>query len=262
MDRESRQAGTRARLTGKVAGALICLGLLAAVLPASASATQVVWGPTLFPNDSKSIGVAWPQGTTVKGRMTTIDDNGAAGDQVGGGPLCQVGLVRNGPTEQDYVVWRQQCVTVPAGARTFNYEFPVPGGAEGPSQKLVYLYFDNGDGQLDGSPDQLGFNVAFRPQLYPQERKVRNGEKVKFVGAIPAFFFGTSPQMALQVRQGKKWRTFKVLSVQNDGSYVGVYRFTNTRQKTEYKFRVKPIPNGIYPVVLSASPKAKVVVKP
>jgi hypothetical protein len=141
----------------------------------------------------------------------------------------------------------------------FPFEFEV---GSGPSRRLVYAYFDNGDAQLDFGPDFLYLNVAYRPQLYPQERVVRNGEQVKFVGAIPAFFFQPAPAMRLQVLTGRRWRTFKTISVDNDGSYVGVYRFTNTNRRRAYRFRVKPIPNGVYPILLSPSPKAKVIVKP
>jgi hypothetical protein len=255
MRRRGEAQGGRIRA---VLAVLICLGVMAA-LPSAAAATKVVWGQIGFANDSLSIGVGFPQGTTVMGRVTTIDNNGALGDQVGGGPLCQLEFVRNGQGPNDFVLFKNSCVSVPAGERTFPFQFDV---TPGPSRTIGYLYFDNGDGQLAGSPDPLYFNVAYRPQLYPQERVVRNGEKVKFVGAIPAYFFQPAPAMRLQVRLGKKWRTFKTLTVQNDGSYTGVYRFTNTVRKQAYKFRVNPIPNGSYPIVLSASPKATVIVKP
>jgi hypothetical protein len=253
MNRKTKERGHRTRGT---IGALLCLAALGAIAPPSASATQVVWGQIGFINNSRDIGVAYGFGTTINGRMTTIDNDPAAGDQVAGGPLCQVEYVRNGPNPGNLGLYKQSCQTIPPQARTVDFKFEV---TPGPSRVIGYVYGDNG---FHFSPDHLYFNVAFRPQLYPQERVVRNGERVKFVGAIPAFFFQPAPPMRLQVRTGKKWRTFKTLTVQNDGSYVGVYRFTNTRSRQTYKFRVKPIPNGSYPIVLSPSPKAKVIVKP
>lgn len=254
-----RAEHTRGHRMGGLLVALAALTLLGAVLPSGAAATKVVWGQIGFANDSLSIGLGYPQSTTVHGRVTTIDNNNAMGDQVGGGPLCQLEFVRNGQGPNDFVLFKQTCVSVPAGERTFRFQFDVAGG---PSRSIGYLYFDNGDGQFAGSPDPLYMNVAFTPQLYPQQRVVRNGQKVAFAGAIPAYFFQPAPAMRLQVKQGKKWRTFKTLFPKNDGSYTGVYRFTNTTRKTKYLFRVNPIPNAIYPFVLSPSPKAKVIVKP
>jgi hypothetical protein len=252
----SRTVKARGYRKGKVLGVLLCLALIGVAAPSSASATQVVYGQIGFANRSLDIGVAYGFGTTVKGRFTSFDNDGAAGDQVAGGPLCQVEYVRSGPNPGNLALFKQSCISIPPGANTHNFEFAV---SPGPSRVIGFVYGDNG---FHFSPDHLYFNVAFRPQLYPQERVVRNGERVKFVGAIPAFFFQPAPPMRLQVRTGKKWRTFKTLTVQNDGSYVGVYRFTNTRSRQTYKFRVKPIPNGSYPIVLSPSPKAKVIVKP
>jgi hypothetical protein len=243
----------------RVATALICFGVLGAVMPSSAAATRVFWGQIGFANDSLQTGVGYPQGTTAHGRFVLHDNNQAMGDQVGGGPLCQMEYVRTGQGPLDFRLFSQKCINIAPGEKTVRFEFDV---APGPSRVIGYRYFDFGDNQFADSPDPLFFNVAFRPQLYPQDRVVRNGKKVKFVGAIPAFFFQPAPAMRLQVLLGSKWRTFKTLSVGNDGKYVGVYRFTNTRRRQVYRFRVKPIPNGSYPIVLSASPKAKVLVKP
>jgi hypothetical protein len=243
----------------RLLAALVCLGVLGAVLPSSAAATRVFWGQVGFANDSLQIGVGYPQGTTVHGRFYLHDNNQDPGDQVGGGPLCMREFVRSGQGPFDFRLFNEKCIGIAPGEKTVRFEFDV---ASGPSRTIGFRYFDFGDQQFAESPDPLYLNVAYRPQLYPQERKVRNGEKVKFVGAIPAFFLQPAPAMRLQVQLGSKWRTFKTLVVQNDGSYTGVYRFTNTPRKRLYKFRVKPIPNGVYPIVLSASPKAKVLVKP
>jgi hypothetical protein len=243
----------------RLATALICFGVLGAVMPSSAAATRVFWGQIGFENDSLHIGVGYPQGTTAHGRFVLHDNDQSMGDQVGGGPLCQLEYVRNGQGPLDFSLYSQKCISIPPGEKTVRFDFDV---APGPSRTIAYRYFDFGDNQFADSPDALFFNVAFRPQLYPQDRVVRNGDKVRFAGAIPAFFFQPAPAMRLQVLLGRKWRTFKTLFVKNDGSYSGVYRFTNTRRRQTYKFRVNPIPNGTYPIVLSASPKAKVVVKP
>jgi hypothetical protein len=250
----SRARKERGHGIGRLVAALACAVLGAAALPPSASATLVNWGAINFHNNSADIGVGYGFGARVTGGITTIENDGNPGDQVAGGPLCQIEFVRNGPNPGNYVPYRNTCISVPAGQRTFLFEFEV---LPGPSRVIGYAYYE---GPGFGWPGQLRFNVAFRPQLYPQERVVRNGERVKFVGAIPAF--PPVPLMRLQVRTGKKWRTFKTLTVGNDGSYVGVYRFTNTDRRRKYFFRVKPIPNGSYPIVLSPSPKAKVIVKP
>jgi hypothetical protein len=251
----SRARKERGHGIGRLVAALACAALGLAVLPASAPATVISWGPITFANRSLDVGVGYGNGTSVKGSMTKVDNDPAAGDQVAGAPLCQLELVRNGPNPENQVLYKEPvCVSVPPGQGQFDFEFEV---SPGPSRELIYWYLEGG---IHGWPGELHFNVAFRPQLFPQERVVRNGERVKFVGAIPAF--PPVPTMRLQVRTGKKWRTFKILTVGNDGSYVGVYRFTNTNRRQKYFFRVKPIPNGSYPIVLSPSPKAKVIVKP
>ena len=64
----------------------------------------------------------------------------------------------------------------------------------------------------------------------------------------------------MQARVGKKWRSFKQLTTDSDGSFRGKYRFTQTSGRVLYVFRALVKKQGGYPYSEGASPKRKVLV--
>ena len=102
-----------------------------------------------------------------------------------------------------------------------------------------------------------------RPTLAVDPGFARNGKTVVFSGTLNGPFYGGRPNVALQVRVGKKWRTFKAVPVSQSGIFGGSYRFTGTSRRTVYRFRAKPLVEGsYYPFSASPSRKAQVLVLP
>ena len=78
------------------------------------------------------------------------------------------------------------------------------------------------------------------------QRKLRNGQNVRFRGRLP----GPNADgrgISLQARAGRKWRTFKQVRATSDGTFRGIYRFTQTVGLAEYTFRARVKKQGNYP---------------
>jgi len=162
--------------------------------------------------------------------------------------------LRIGP--ESYTALRTQ-VAAPSGHGA-PFAFTISPGP-GRMLDLSAICTDPGTGPVG----RLHLNVGAQPTLAVRDERIRNGKRAFFSGAIPAVFPAGKPALALQARSGRKWRTFKVLQVANDGSFTAQYRFTRTLEKRTYAFRVKPLEQDIiYPFLLSRSKKAKVTVKP
>ena len=65
----------------------------------------------------------------------------------------------------------------------------------------------------------------------------------------------------LQVRVGKKWRTFAVARSRRNGRYSFRYRFRNTYRTTTFKFRARARRDSRYPYLDGYSRIVKVKVR-
>jgi hypothetical protein len=243
--------------TARLLGALLVTAAMLVAVPAAAAAPTVFWTPMRFSDDSKAKTVSYANGEKVSGSIFICNEDG-------GNRTLSIGeYVRTGP--QDYSLWRAESKPLNASGGCPGY-VPVSWDIQpGPSRSLNFAYSSTGPagaGYVGNFESVLELTVSYQLTLAASDRKVRNGDSVFFSGVMPAYFFSGPPGLLLQVRVGKKWRTFKTLQTLGDGSYFGTYRFTNTRSRQTYKFRAKPFGASLYPVAVTPSKKVKVKVKP
>jgi hypothetical protein len=121
------------------------------------------------------------------------------------------------------------------------------------------------------------------PNLQVSKKKLKNRKAVGFYGEIPGPRAGHRT-VGLQALAGKKcrkkgkkggkrrvkpkgprcrlkWRTFKVLTTNNEGRFAGKYRFTQTRGKVRYRFRAAIAKQNGYPYAPGVSAEQQVRVR-
>jgi hypothetical protein len=241
----------------KLIGALALTGAMLGALPSVANA-EIIWTPVRFSDNTKAKTIVYGNGERVTGGVFICNDDSA---------IRTIGITQYVRVNSagEYSPWRRDVLPSPSG--TCPGWVPVAWDLPpGPSRKIVFWV--NG-GRFTPQPhsyniesESLELTAAYQLTLAADDRKVRNGDTVFFSGAMPAYFSAGTPTLLLQVRVGKKWRTFKTLQTLGDGSYFATYRFTNTRSRQTYKFRAKPLGPTLYPFAVSPSRKVKVKVKP
>jgi hypothetical protein len=248
----------------KVMRFLIGLIVLAALLAAApaASAQSQAFGPVRFANGATEITVL--DGSRVKVTGDIRDDN-----------FCYIAV---------HTVTMYEYVRVAPGAgglrllstQSYSYQ-PGEGGAPfqpgvpfpfsfelepGPGRTLSFSVSNVNCGLIYSS-DSLKLHVLAQPTFEVNRSKVRNGKRVRFSGQLHGPYYGGAPVFALQVKVGKKWRTFKAVKGDPSGAFGGQYRFTATRVKQTYKFRAKPLTDpDTYPFIALPSRRVKVKVVP
>jgi hypothetical protein len=244
-------------MSRRLIGTLVLVGATLGAVPSVADA-EVIWGPMRFADGSKAQTVPYARGARVTGSVYICNDHSAY-------RTVSLGeYVRTGPDGQGQ--------TYHTEIKTLPYNGACPGSvpvswdiAPGPTRVLNFGFTGwggSGSGYVGNYESVLDLTVTYRLTLSAAERKVRNGDSVFFSGVMPAYFFTGPPTVLLQVRSGKKWRTFKAMQTLQDGNYFATYRFTNTNSKQTYKFRAKPFGASLYPFAVRASKKARVTVKP
>ncbi len=90
-----------------------------------------------------------------------------------------------------------------------------------------------------GCPDQATIGVS--------DHSVRNGQSLFFSGrVIDSGTPGVGALLALQVKQGRRWATFKILRTNTSGVWRSRYRFRRTFGSRRYTFRAHvPVQGGI-----------------
>jgi hypothetical protein len=177
----------------------------------------------------------------VRGRVET-----SAGTPVGGATVCvfeTVDLPDAGP----------ELVATPRSAANGNF---VTALDPGPSRRLMFVYRYNNQIQADSAV--LGSIVV--PTLRVADKTLSNGDNARFRGTVPGPNAGNRA-VVLQARVGRKWRTFKQVRTNPDGSYTGLYRFTQTRGLVRYVFRARVKRQGGYPYLPGGSKKRRVLVR-
>jgi hypothetical protein len=189
----------------------------------------------------------------MSGRVACEDGSPALSGTIGLGEYIYV------DSTTQYIPYSAQFLSLsPFVAGRFVFEI-----APGPSRVLYVAYTPRNGDYSSISPQQLLLYVAARPKLKASKNRRRVGQKTRFFGRIPNHFINGRPSIALQAKSGRKWRTFKVVPVNANGKFSGVYRFSRTSRPTLYRFRAKIVSGGTdYPYVTRVSKKTKVHVRP
>jgi hypothetical protein len=132
-----------------------------------------------------------------------------------------------------------------------------------PSRTMKFVYFPFSDSHAYSVSNELELRVRAGVQLRATPRRLRNGQKVRFLGRV----FGTLPPggvtAALQVKNGHRYQTFRQLRVDpaKGGVVRTAYRFRATTATTRYRFRLLIVRQAGLVFERGASPAVSVVVR-
>jgi 5-hydroxyisourate hydrolase-like protein (transthyretin family) len=177
----------------------------------------------------------------IRGRLTT-----ASGTPVEGGTVCVYETIDLADAS------RQMAAKATSQA---NGRFAVKLDA-GASRRVDVVYRYNTK-TLEKAADLVSTVV---PTLRLNRKSLANGQSIHFLGRLPGPN-ADGRAVALQARVGRKWRTFKQLRTDSDGSFRGKYRFTQTFGRQRYVFRALVKRQGGYPYEPGTSVKRKLVVR-
>jgi hypothetical protein len=176
----------------------------------------------------------------IRGRLTT-----ASGAPVEGGTVCVYETI-------DLVDASRQMTEKATSQANGRFAVKLDPGA---SRRIDVVYRYNTK-TLEKAVD-LDSTVV--PTLRLSRRSLDNGQSLHFLGRLPGPN-ADSRAVALQARVGRKWRTFKQLRTDTEGSFRGKYRFTQTFGRQRYVFRALVKRQGGYPYEPGISAKRSVVV--
>jgi hypothetical protein len=106
--------------------------------------------------------------------------------------------------------------------------------------------------------------VNGKVSLKASRKSLHNGQAVRLTGKLAG---GLVPSrgvtLAVQWKDGKRWRPFAQIKTNRSGAFRYAYRFTRTGRKVAYRLRVQVIKGQIdYPFVAVASKPVRVTVAP
>jgi hypothetical protein len=107
-------------------------------------------------------------------------------------------------------------------------------------------------------------NVRAGATLAVSRHRARNGQHVRFRGHVAGPLAPGGVTASLQVRLGRRYRTFRALRVTADGGgkFDTTYRFDSTSRPTRYRFRVLVSRQAGLPYERGTSRATSVVVRP
>jgi hypothetical protein len=136
--------------------------------------------------------------------------------------------------------------------------------ARSPSRQvnLVYFPFSDSHEQAVGRPVEL--DVRAGVALSISRGRVHNGERVSFSGRVAGPLARRGVTVSLQVRLGRRYRTFRAIRVTPSGRarFRTAYRFRATSRTTRYSFRALVPRQAGMPFERGVSPTRTVVVAP
>ena len=193
---------------------------------------------------AKEVGFRAP--ARIRGRLVNV----------GGQPIA--GAVVHRAVQEARGEWRLegQAKTAPDGTLTLLTE------RQRPSRTMKLVYFPYSDSHAYSLSNELELRVRAGVQLRATPRRLRNGQKVRFLGRV----FGTLPPggvtAALQVKNGSRYQTFRQLRVDpaKGGVVRTAYRFRATTATTRYRFRLLIVRQAGLVYERGASAAASVVV--
>jgi hypothetical protein len=136
--------------------------------------------------------------------------------------------------------------------------------ARGASRSIAVGYRMYADDPIARTAATLKVAVNGRVALKGNRRHLRNGQAVTLRGQLRG---GEIPRrgvtLAVQWKDGKRWRPFAQIKTNRKGAFAYAYKFTRTRGKITYRLRVQVSKGQVdYPYLPVASKPVKVIVAP
>jgi hypothetical protein len=149
-----------------------------------------------------------------------------------------------------------------ATSKTGRIAFRLPAGAPSREVNLVYFPYSDSHEQAVGRPARLDVRCGVR--LSVDRATVRNGQRIRFRGAIEGVLPRRGVIASLQVKLGSRYRTFRQVRPRHgsNGGFQTAYRFTATTRPTRYRFRVLVPRQAGLPYARGTSPTRTVTVVP
>jgi hypothetical protein len=116
-----------------------------------------------------------------------------------------------------------------------------------------------GDTAIADTTD-VGLAVVAKVSLKRDRASLRNGEVVRFSGAVAGAPRGARKVIELQVKKGDRWMTFRSTRLR-DGRFAERYRFRNTRSRQRYVFRARVRQEAGFPFATGVSAAVRVTVR-
>jgi hypothetical protein len=147
-------------------------------------------------------------------------------------------------------------------SRTGRVGFRLP--PESPSRQvnLVYFPYTDGHDQVVGRPVTVKVRAGVQLRLSPHH--LRNGQRLHFHGLVDGVQPGRGVTAELQVKKGSRYTSFRHVEIRpaSGGRFQTVYRFTGTRSRTRYRFRLVVLNQAGLPYARGASEVSTVAVTP
>jgi hypothetical protein len=136
--------------------------------------------------------------------------------------------------------------------------------ARTPSRQINVVYFPFSDSHEQARGRPVTVNVRAGATLAVSRHRARNGQHVRFRGHVAGPLAPGGVTASLQVRLGRRYRTFRALRVTADGGgkFDTTYRFDSTSRPTRYRFRVLVSRQAGLPYERGTSRATSVVVRP
>ncbi|HEU4974588.1 MAG TPA: hypothetical protein VFT50_05820 [Baekduia sp.] len=136
--------------------------------------------------------------------------------------------------------------------------------APGPSRNVTVGYRMYADDPLARATVTLRVRVKGRVSLRASRRTLHNGQAVRLSGALAG---GHVPRrgvdLAVQWRDGRRWRPFAQVRTNRHGRFRYAYRFTRSFGRVRYALRVQVLKGQVdYPFAPAASKAVRVTVGP
>jgi hypothetical protein len=136
--------------------------------------------------------------------------------------------------------------------------------AKGASRAVTVGYRMYADDPIARATTTLKVLVNSKVLLKASRKRVHNGQAVTLRGTLAG---GEIPKrgvsLAVQWKDGKRWRPFAQIKTDRKGTFKYAYKFTRTHKKVTYALRVQVVKGQVdYPYVATASKTVKVTVAP
>jgi hypothetical protein len=141
----------------------------------------------------------------------------------------------------------------------FTYILP-----KGPSREVRFVYFAFSDATAYNASNVIEEKVTAPVTLRVAPRAARNGDTVRFAGAVGTDAVPKSGVLVtLQARYpGGPWKQFTTARARGNGRFGASYRFTRTSSTTRYAFRALVAKQDGYPFEGGISRPIEVLVTP
>jgi hypothetical protein len=136
--------------------------------------------------------------------------------------------------------------------------------AKGPSRGVTVGYRMYTDDPIARATATLRVSVDGRVSLKTNRKTIRNGRVVILRGKLLGGQIPTrGVALAVQWKDGKKWRPFAQIKTNRKGAFAYAYKFTRTNKPLRYQLRVQITKGQVdYPYAAVSSKPVKVKVKP